>query len=192
MSEQLWRWSARKLAEAIRGGVVSSREVVQAHLDRIDAVNGRVNAITVVLGEAVMAAADAADAATVRGAAVGPLHGVPVTVKENIDVAGSATTQGVVDLAHAIAEHDAPVVRHLKAAGAIVIGRTNMPDFGLRWHTDNDLHGPTLNPWDPKRTAGGSSGGEAAALATGMSPLGLGNDMGGSTRQPAICGWPSE
>ncbi len=179
MSDDLWRWSATRLANAIREKSVSSREVVQAHLERIDAVNGAVNAITVVLADDALAAADA----------VGPLHGVPITVKENIDVRGSATTQGVPSLKSSIPERDAPIVRHLKGAGAIVIGRTNMPDFGLRWHTDNDLHGATLNPWDPSRTPGGSSGGEAAAIATGMSSLGIGNDMGGSIRQPAInCG----
>jgi len=189
MSNDLWCWSAATLANAIRDKTVSSREVVQAHLERIGAVNGAVNAITVVLGEEALAAADATDASVASRDAVGPLHGVPITVKENIDVIGSATTQGIVNLKNSIPEQDAPIVRHLKNAGAIVIGRTNMPDFGLRWHTDNDLHGATLNPWDSSRTPGGSSGGEAAAIATGMSPLGIGNDMGGSTRQPAInCG----
>jgi len=189
MSDDLWRWSAAKLANAVRDKTVSSREVVQAHLERIDAVNGAVNAITVVLAEEALAAADAADASIASRDAVGPLHGVPITVKENIDVIGSATTQGIVSLKNSIPVHDAPIIRHLKDAGAIVIGRTNMPDFGLRWHTDNDLHGATLNPWDSSRTPGGSSGGEAAAIATGMSPLGIGNDMAGSIRQPAInCG----
>ncbi len=189
MSDELWRWSAAKLANAVREKTVSSREVVQAHLERIAAINSAVNAITVVFADEALAAADAADASIASRASVGPLHGVPITVKENIDVSGSATTQGVVSLKNSIPEQDAPIVRHLKNAGAIVIGRTNMPDFGLRWHTDNNLHGPTLNPWDSSRTPGGSSGGEAAAIATGMSPLGIGNDMGGSTRQPAInCG----
>ena len=189
MSDDLWRWSAARLANAVREKTVSSREVLQAHLARIDAVNDAVNAITVVFADDALAAADAADAAVASRDVVGPLHGVPITVKENIDVSGSATTQGVLSLKNSIPEQDAPIVRHLKDAGAIVIGRTNMPDFGMRWHTDNDLHGATLNPWDSSRTPGGSSGGEAAAIATGMSPLGIGNDMGGSTRQPAInCG----
>ena len=186
MSEQPWRWSARRLAEAIRAKTLSSREVVQAHLDRIEAVNPAVNAVTRMLPEEALAAADAADRATGE---LGPLHGLPITVKENIDVAGSPTTNGVVRLKDSIPAADAPVVGFLKEAGAIVIARTNMPDFGLRWHTDNALHGATLNPWDPARTPGGSSGGEAVAIATGMSPLGIGNDMGGSTRQPAVnCG----
>ncbi len=189
MSDDLWRWSASELCTAIRAKAISSREVVQAHLDRIASVNGTVNAVTIVFGADALAAADAADAATVSGQQTGPLHGLPITVKENIDVRGSATTHGIVSLKHSIAEHDAPVIAHLKDAGAIIVGRTNTPDFGLRWHTDNDLHGATLNPWNPLRTPGGSSGGEAAALATGMSPLGIGNDMGGSTRQPAVnCG----
>ena len=109
---------------------------------------------------------------------------MPITVKENIDVAGTPTTSGVVALADAIAPIDAPVVERLRAAGAIPIGRTNLPDLGLRIHTDSSLRGLTRNPWDPDVTAGGSSGGEAAALASGMSPLGLGNDVGGVAAQP--------
>jgi len=121
------------------------------------------------------------------GAGLGPLHGVPFTVKENIDLAGTPTTQAVPALAEAVAPVDAPQVERLRAAGAIPFGRTNLPDFGLRVHTDSALHGLTRNPWNPQRSAGGSSGGEAAALATGMTPLGLGNDLGGSLRNPAHC-----
>ena len=186
MSE-LWRKGAVELAAMIRGGEVSSREVVQAHLDRIAAVNRDVNAIVRLLPDEALAAADAADRAVADGAGLGPLHGVPCTVKENIDLAGTPTTQAVPALAQAIAPVDAPQVERLRAAGAIPIGRTNLPDFGLRVHTDSALHGLTRNPWNPQRTAGGSSGGEAAALATGMSPLGLGNDLGGSLRNPAHC-----
>jgi len=102
------------------------------------------------------------------GAGLGPLHGVPFTVKENIDLAGTPTTQAVPALAEAVAPVDAPQVERLRAAGAIPFGRTNLPDFGLRVHTDSALHGLTRNPWNPRRSAGGSSGGEAAALATGM------------------------
>src|SRR6185436_7104531 len=112
---------------------------------------------------------------------------VPFTVKENIDLAGTPTTQAVVTLAGAVAVTDAPVVERLRAAGAIPIGRTNLPDLGLRVHTDSALHGLTRNPWNPAVTAGGSSGGEASALASGMTPLGLGNDIGGSLRNPAHC-----
>lgn len=186
---ELWRTGARELAEAIRAKQVSSREVVQAHLDRIAAVNPRVNAVTVVLADEALAAADAADAALAAGKPLGPLHGVPMTVKENIDLAGSATTNGIAAFAQAVPPGDAPHIAQLRAAGAIPIGRTNLPDFGLRWHSDNALRGATKNPWDATRTPGGSSGGEAAALATGMTPLGMGNDYGGSLRVPsAACG----
>ncbi len=186
MSE-LWRKSAVELAALIRGREVSSREVIQAHLDRVDAVNPHLNALVRLLPDQALAAADAADRAVADGSDLGALHGVPCTVKENIDLAGTPTTQAVPALAEAIAPVDAPQVERLRAAGAIPIGRTNLPDFGLRVHTDSALHGLTRNPWNPQRTAGGSSGGEAAALATGMSPLGLGNDLGGSLRNPAHC-----
>ncbi|HKR71813.1 MAG TPA: amidase [Streptosporangiaceae bacterium] len=186
MSE-LWRKGAVELATMIRNREVSSREVVQAHLDRVDAVNQDVNAIVRLLPDLALAAADAADKMVADGSELGALHGVPCTVKENIDLAGTPTTQAVPALAEAIAPVDAPQVERLRAAGAIPFGRTNLPDFGLRVHTDSALHGLTRNPWNSQRTAGGSSGGEAAALATGMTPLGLGNDLGGSLRNPAHC-----
>jgi len=186
MSE-LWRKSAVELAAMIRDREVSSREVVQAHLDRVETVNPHLNAIVRLLPDQALAAADAADRAVTDGARLGPVHGVPFTVKENIDLAGTPTTQGVPVLAEAVAPIDAPQVERLRAAGAIPFGRTNLPDFGLRVHTDSALHGLTRNPWHPQRTPGGSSGGEAAALATGMSPLGLGNDLGGSLRNPVHC-----
>src|SRR4051794_17113824 len=184
MTEELWRRGAVELAGMIAEGSVSAREVVDAHLERIEAVNPHLNAITVVLAEEARAAADAADS---NPESLGPLHGVPFTVKENIDVAGTATTSGIPALAEAVAPIDAPQVQRPRAAGAVPIGRTNLPDFGLRIHTDSSLRGLTRNPWDPGVTAGGSSGGEASALASGMSPLGLGNDVGGSLRNPAHC-----
>jgi len=187
MPDDLWRHDAGTLAGLIRGGQVSATEVVQAHLDRIAAVNPALNAVVVVLAEQALAQARVADQALAAGAATGPLHGVPFTVKENIDVAGTATTSGVPALAQAVSPVDAPIVARLRAAGAIPVGRTNLPDLGLRVHTDSSLRGLTRNPWHPGRTAGGSSGGEAAAIATGMSPLGLGNDLGGSLRNPAHC-----
>lgn len=189
MTSELWQHSALELAERIRTKQISVREVVQAHLDRIAAVNPQVNAATVVLAESALAAADAADQAVDRGEALGPLHGVPITVKENIELVGSATTHGVVGFRDLEPSIDSPHVTHLKAAGVIPIARTNMPDFGLRWDTDNGLHGRTYNPWSRAISVGGSSGGEGAALATGMAPLGLGNDYGGSLRIPAqFCG----
>jgi amidase len=178
-----WRHTATELAAMIRSGETTSRAVVEAHLERIAAVNPRVNAITRVLEASALAAADAADASEPRG----PLHGVPFTIKENIDLAGTATTQGVPALAEMTAEVDAPVVERMKTAGAIPLARTNLPEFGMRISTVNPLHGRTFNPWDRTRVAGGSSGGEGSALATGMTPIGLGNDIGGSLRNPAYC-----
>lgn len=186
---ELWQLSALELAEAIRTRQASSREVMEAHLARVEQVNPHLNAIVRVLTDEALAAADAADAAvaTGDGAGLGPLHGVPCTVKENIDLAGTPTTQGVPAFAEAVAAIDAPTVERMRAAGAIPFARTNMPDFGLRVHTRSSLHGLTRNPWHPGVTAAGSSGGEAAALASGMSPIGLGNDIGGSLRNPAHC-----
>jgi amidase len=184
---ELWRLSAGELADAIRSGQVSSRDIVEAHLRRIEAVNPSINAIPVVLAENALDAARAADRAVVAGETLGRFHGVPFTVKSNIDVAGTPTTHGMAAMASAYPTRDAPIVERLRSAGGIPIGRTNMPDFAISWHTDSELYGATVNPWDPSRTPGASSGGEAAALATGMSPLGLGNDMLGSLRWPAQC-----
>ena len=181
----LWQHDAVHLAALIRAREVSSREVVQAHLDRIAVINPTVNAITGVLAESALAAADRVDAAVGAGRPTGPLAGVPFTVKDNLDVAGEATSDGVPLFRDRRAADDAPAVANLRAAGAIPFARTNMPEFGMRWHTDNALHGDTRNPWDLTRTPYGSSGGEAVALATGASPLGLGNDYGGSIRLPA-------
>ena len=186
MSE-LWQLGALELAMMIRSGEVSSREVVEAHLARVDAVNPHLNAVVRRLDDEALAAADAADAAVAAGARLGELHGVPITVKENIDLAGTPTTQGLPALLDAIATIDAPSVERMRAAGAIPFARTNLPDLGLRVHTDSSLYGLTRNPHHPGRTAGGSSGGEASAIASGMSPLGLGNDIGGSLRNPAHC-----
>jgi amidase len=186
---ELWRRSASDLAGLIANGRASSAEVVEAHLARIEAVNPRLNAIVRVLADEARAGAAEADRRRGAGEPLGPLHGVPITVKENIDMAGLPTTNGVVPLAAAVAPGDAPVVERMRAAGAIPIGRTNLPDMGLRVHTHSSLHGLTRNPWDHDRTAGGSSGGEGSAIASGMSPLGLGNDIGGSLRNPAsACG----
>ncbi|HEY8515149.1 MAG TPA: amidase [Candidatus Binatia bacterium] len=187
MSTEHWRASASELARRIAAREASSREVVEAHLERIEKINPALNAITVVFADEALAAADAADRKLASGEPIGPLHGVPFTVKENIDVAGSATTEGVAALANMVPPIDAPIVERMRRAGAIPIARTNMPDFGLRIHTHSSLRGLTKNPWHPERTAGGSSGGEAAALATGLTPLGLGNDIGGSLRNPAHC-----
>jgi amidase len=187
MERELWRWDAVELAGAIRFRKISSREAVQSVLERLDAVNPAINAVTVVLADQALAAADAADAQVKRGEAVGPLHGVPVTIKENIDQEGHATPNGVVAFKEVIAKADSPPVANWKRAGAVIIGRTNTPAFSLRWHTDNALRGRTFNPWARERTPGGSSGGAAAALASGIAPLAHGNDLGGSIRYPAYC-----
>ena len=183
MADELWRRGAGELAALIRDKQVSSVEVVQAHLDRIEAVNGPVNAVTVTLADEALAAARDADSRPPSG----PLHGVPFTIKENLDVVGSATTNGVPAFVDALPPLDAPVVERMKAAGAIPLARTNLPEMALRIATDNPLRGRTCNPWDLTRCSGGSSGGEGAALATGMTPIGLGNDIGGSLRNPAFC-----
>lgn len=185
----LWRAGAVELAERIKAGDMSARDVVEAHLARMDAVNGAVNAVVRRFDDQALAEADAADASRTAGEVLGPLHGVPITLKENVHMQGQPTTFGVPMLADNVPAQDEPAVGRLRAAGAIVIGRTNLPDMGLRIHTDSGLYGPTVNPWAPTRTPGGSSGGEAAALATGMSPLGVGNDYCGSLRWPSqACG----
>jgi len=184
---ELWATGACELARLVRAREVSAREVVQAHLDRIAQVNPALNAVTVVLGEDALRAADAIDAALRQDGLAGPLGGVPMTVKENIDVAGSATTLGIAALRDAVAGRDAPHIGELRAAGAIPLGRANMPEFGMRWHTASALRGTTRNPWSARHTPGGSSGGDAAAVASGMVPLGMGNDGAGSLRWPAAC-----
>lgn len=184
---ELWRSGATELAELIRSRKVSSVEVVEAHLRRIEAVNPSVNAVVLVVGEQALESAAMADRATATGNDLPRFHGVPFTVKEIIDVAGTPTTQGMRAFANAFPTRDAPAVERLKAAGAIPIGRTNMPSGAIRWHCDSELWGVTLNPWDRSRTPGASSAGEACAIATGMSPLGLGSDGLGSLRHPAQC-----
>jgi amidase len=182
---ELWQLSAVDIARRVARREVSATEVVEAHLRRIDEVNPQVNAVTSVLAESALADAARVDAAVEAGQPLGPLAGVPFTIKENVDVAGEATTDGVVAFRDRVATADAPAVAQLRAAGAVPLARTNMPDLGMRWHTDSGLFGATRNPWDPELSPGGSSGGEAVALATGMSPLGIGNDYGGSIRLPS-------
>ncbi len=153
MANEIWQNTATQIAADIRNKKVTSRQVVEAHLQRIAEVNPKINAIVRVLADEALAGADLADAAVRAGAKLGPLHGVPMTVKENIDIAGYPTTQGVAALAEAIPPADSPTVERIKAAGAIVIGRTNLPDLGLRIHTDSSLYGRTKNPWKSDRTA---------------------------------------
>ncbi|WP_345800007.1 amidase family protein [Microbacterium sp. AZCO] len=175
---------ARALATEVRAGRLPARDVVDAHLRRIEASNPRLNALTVIFADRARALADAVDRAVAGGEDPGPLAGVPFSVKESIDLTWSATTQGWRGLADAVPAADATVVRRMREAGAIPIGRGNMPDFGMRWDTDNDLFGRTLNPFAADRSVYGSSGGDAVAVATGMAALALGNDFGGSIRLP--------
>jgi amidase len=183
----LWRLSAVELAAAIRSRQASSREVIEAHLRRIETVNPDINAVTVLLADQALEAARAADRVVAAGGDLPSLLGVPFTVKGNIDLAGTPTTQGLKMWAEAFPARDAPAVERLRAAGAIPIGRTNLASMGVRWHCVSELWGATINPWDRSRTPGASSGGDAAALATGMTPLGVGNDGLGSVRWPAQC-----
>ncbi|WP_436529559.1 amidase [Actinoplanes sp. HUAS TT8] len=177
--------TAAEIADGVRAGKMTARSVVNDHLARIDEVNPQVNAVTVVLADRAREAASALDERIARGEDPGPLAGVPISVKENIDLTWSATTSGLPFAAGNVPPANATFVDKLLAAGAIPVARGNMPDIGLRWDTDNDLFGRTLNPWDATRVPGGSSGGDAVAVATGMVAAGLGNDYGGSLRLPA-------
>ncbi len=189
MTKDLWRCDAADLAQRISRREVSAREAVSSVLARIDQANPAANALVDVMHQQALAEADAADLALAHGRPLGPLHGVPVTVKVNVDTRGRATTDGVAANKDLVAQSDSPVVANLRAAGAIVVGRSNTPAFSIRWFTDNDLHGRTLNPFDAQVTPGGSSGGAAAAVALGMGAIGHGNDYGGSVRYPAVaCG----
>jgi amidase len=177
--------TATELAEAVRGSQILAVEVLDAHLKRVEAINGDLNAITRI-NEAARDEAAAVDRAIADGATPA-LAGVPVTIKDNVDVAGDSTPNGLPALADTRAEVDAPLVEHLRTAGAVILGRTNTPEFSWRWHTDNPLFGATHNPWDASLTPGGSSGGASAALAAGLGCLAHGNDAGGSIRWPANC-----
>lgn len=181
----LHKLTATELAHRLRHREVSSREVVQDHLDRIDRVNGEINAIVTLVPEQALAAADRADEAAAHGRFLGELHGVPVVHKDLHDTAGIRTTYGSTLYADHVPTHDARIVARLRAAGAITLGKTNTPEFGTGSQTYNAVFGATRNPYDPTKTAGGSSGGSAAALAAHMSPLAGGTDMGGSLRNPA-------
>ncbi|MFZ1063025.1 MAG: amidase [Acidimicrobiales bacterium] len=189
MGTELWQESATELARRIRDGETSAREVCESHLSRIEAVNTDLNAVVEVRPDEVRREADAADAARNAGEPLGALHGVPFSVKVNIDVATYTTNEGSVALKDLMASTDSPSVERMRRAGGVMLARTNMPDLGLRINTESALFGATHNPWRRGYTAGGSSGGEASAIASGMSPLGLGNDIGGSLRNPAYaCG----
>ncbi|MFO0614480.1 MAG: amidase [Polyangiaceae bacterium] len=190
-STDLLESSAFSLAARIRDKRVSSREVVEAHIARIEAVDPCLNAVVNKRFEAARREAALADEAIARGESQGPLHGVPCTIKEFFGVTGMPRTGGMIRTKDEVATEDAVLVRRLRAAGAIVLGCTNVPEGGLWMETYNPVYGRTNNPWDVKRTPGGSSGGEGAIIAAGGSPFGLGSDIGGSIRLPAaFCGIP--
>ncbi|WP_027530324.1 amidase [Bradyrhizobium sp. WSM3983] len=184
MSTEIIYSDATKLAELIRTKEVSPIEVVQAHLDRIEAVDPKINAI-VTVADGALEAARTAEKAVVDGEHLGPLHGVPFSVKDSIDTAGVATQRGSPIFRGRVPETDATSVARMKKAGGILLAKTNLPEFSYWIESDNLLSGRSNNPWDLTRTPGGSSGGESAAIAAGMSPLGLGTDLAISVRGPA-------
>ncbi|WP_029350865.1 amidase [Bosea sp. 117] len=184
MTHQITRFDATKLAELIRTREISPVEVMQAHLDRIEAIDPTINAI-VTIAEGSRDAAKAAEAAVMAGEELGPLHGVPFTVKDSIDTAGVLTQRGSPIFRGRTPDQDATSVARMKKAGGILLAKTNLPEFSYWIESDNLLSGRSNNPWDVTRTPGGSSGGESAAIAAGMSPLGLGTDLAISVRGPA-------
>ncbi|MER7395791.1 amidase [Streptomyces sp. NPDC000151] len=184
---QLWQRTATDLAGAIRRREISSVEVVRSCLARIEETNPYLRALVDIRPDEALADARRADQAVAQGGELGPLHGVPVSIKINTPQRGYVTSHGVAALAGPPADGDAACVTALKEAGAIPLGRSNAPAFSYRWFSTNELHGRTLNPWDAARTPGGSSGGASSSLAAGMTPLAQGNDIGGSIRYPAAC-----
>ena len=185
----LWRLSGAETTRLIKAREITATAATEAALARLEAANPAINAVVERTDEEAMKAAEAIDAALARGEEVGPMAGAPITTKENVDQKGYPTTNGLRLQAGLTAEADNPVVANLKAAGAVIVGRTNTPAFSLRWFTRNSLRGHTKNPWNAKATPGGSSGGAAAATAAGIGAMGHGTDIGGSIRYPAYaCG----
>lgn len=184
---ELLRLSASGMARAIREKKISSVELIRAHLERIQAVNPKLNAIVQLPAERALEEARAADVSLARGEIKGPLHGVPVTFKDAIETTGIISTGGTLGRRAFVPQEDAVVVKRLRAAGAIVLGKTNCPELGWAWESDNLIYGRTNNPYNLSLSPGGSSGGESALIAAGGSPLGFGSDAGGSVRFPANC-----
>jgi len=181
--------SASELAHLVRERDVSARELVEAHLRRIEQVNPQINAVVQLDADRALEAARNADRTLARGIPVGPLHGVPFTAKDNFETAGIITAIGVAERASVVPAQDATAVARLKAAGAILLGKTNCPPWGGGSETENEVYGRTNNPYDLERSVSGSSGGEAAIIAAGGSAFGIGSDSGGSIRDPAhFCG----
>ena len=181
----LWQANARDISAGVAAGDLRCADTIGAAIGRMREVNGDLNAVVMDLGDQAMQAAEAADRRLADGAPARLLEGVPVTIKVNIDQTGWATTNGVSAFKDVIAPGDAPVVKNLQDAGAIVIGRTNTPEFSFRATTDNPLHGRTKSPWNDWVTSGGSSGGASSAVMSGIGAIAHGNDIGGSLRFPA-------
>ena len=181
--------TAVELVAAIEAGQLSSREALEAHLERVEVRNGPINAVVALDAEGARARADEADAAQARGERRGVLHGLPMTIKDSYEVVGMPTTSGAPEHADHHASTNAVAVQRLMDAGAVVFGKTNLPLYAGDVQSYNEVYGTTSNPFDVDKTCGGSSGGAAAALAAGMTPLELGSDIGGSIRNPAhFCG----
>jgi len=188
-NEALTKLSAVELAAMIASGDISSVEAVEAHIERIERVNPALNAVVVKRYDAARAEAKEADARRASGEKLGPLHGVPITIKESLDLAGTPSTFGLPSRASHRAEQDDLYVARVRDAGAIILGKTNVAQILLYFESDNPVYGRANNPWNLERTPGGSSGGQAAIIAAGGSPMGLGTDIGGSLRIPAtFCG----
>ncbi len=187
--EKIIWMSAIELAKAIREGELSPVEVVDAFFDRINKINPELNAFVTLMEDSARKEAEKAEKAVKKGEKLGPLHGVPIAVKDNIGVKGVRLTYASKMYENNIAKEDMIHVERLRKAGVIILGKTNLPEFGLIPITDNPVFGPSRNPWDRSKTTGGSSGGSAAAIASGMAPIALGNDGGGSIRVPSsLCG----
>lgn len=184
---ELWQLSATELSQKIQSGEVSARDAVASNITRMEAKNPHLNAVVDDLSDSAMEQAARLDDVFAKSGPVGPLHGVPVTIKHNIDQAGRPNPNGVVAFKDVIATEDSPFVKNLTRDGAVVIGRTNTPEFSFRGTTDNPLHGRTFNPWNDWASAGGSSGGAGSAVMAGIGSIAHGNDIGGSLRFPATC-----
>jgi len=182
---EIWRLDATEITTRTRAGDLTAEDAISAAIARMNAVNPTLNAVVEDLSQEALERARALDQARTNGAKTGPLHGVPVTIKVNVDQAGHATTNGIPALKDFIADDDAPIVKNLQDAGAVVIGRTNTPEFSFRADTDNPLYGRTHNPWGDHVSPGGSSGGAGSAIMAGIGALAHGNDIGGSLRFPA-------